>query len=71
MDWHTLRGHQNNLLVQRDVSFVAEETRNHKLRAVADGVYSTVLDDDPLVAHQKRFKRADDATQVGLWSNET
>ena len=67
----TLRGHQDNLLIQCDVGFVAKETRDHELRAVANGIHGTVLHDNPLVANQERLKRADDTTQVGLCTNKS
>jgi hypothetical protein len=44
----------------------AEETGKHELGTVADGVDGAVLDDDTLVAGQKRLEGRDDGTQIRL-----
>jgi hypothetical protein len=45
---------------------VAEETRNHQLGTVADGVDSAVLDDNTLVAGEQGLERADNLAEVRL-----
>lgn len=42
----------------------AEETRNHELCTVADGVNSAVLDDNTLVGCEKTLKGTDDPAQI-------
>lgn len=65
-DGLALGRHQHDLLVDGDVGFVAEQTRDHQLGTVADGVDGAILDDDALVAGEEGLQRADDTAQVGL-----
>jgi hypothetical protein len=66
-DGLSLGGHDDDLLVELDVGFVTEETGDHELGTVADGVDGRVLDDDALVAGEEGLERADDAAEVGLY----
>jgi hypothetical protein len=47
---------------------ISEETWNHELSTVADGVNGTVLDDDSLVGSEKGLERSDDLSEVRLVS---
>ena len=49
-----------------DALLKAEETGQHELSTVADGVDRAVLDDDALVAGEETFKGRDDVTEVRL-----
>lgn len=69
-DGLSLGSHDDDLLVQLDVGLVAEETGDHELGTVADGVDSRVLDDDALVAGEEGFERSDDAAEVRLCGRE-
>jgi len=52
-DGFALGGHEDNLLIDLDVSLISQKTGNHELGTVADGVDSAVLDDDTLVADEQ------------------
>lgn len=45
---------------------VSQETRNHELRSVADGVDGGILNDDSLVSGEQRFERSNDSSEVGF-----
>lgn len=62
----TLGGHEDNLVVDLNTGLVAEETWNHELGTVADGVDGRVLDDNALVGGQKSLKWRDNAAEVAL-----
>jgi hypothetical protein len=62
----TLGGHENNLLVDLDTLLESQQTRQHKLGTVADGIDRAVLNNNTLVAHQQTLKRRNDLAQVGL-----
>lgn len=62
----SLGGHEDNLLVDLDVGLVPEQTGDHELGSVADGVDGRVLDDQPLVAGKERLERSDDSSEVRL-----
>ena len=44
----------------------SKKTRNHELRAVADGVDRAILDNNTLVAREEGLQGRDDGAQVGL-----
>jgi D-arabinose 1-dehydrogenase-like Zn-dependent alcohol dehydrogenase len=44
----------------------SQQTRQHKLGSVADGVDRAVLNNNALVAHEQTLQRRDDLAQVGL-----
>lgn len=69
-DGLSLGGHDDDLLVDLDVGLVSEETGDHELGAIADGVDGRVLDHQSLVARQERLERADDPAEVGLYDRE-
>lgn len=62
----TLGGHEDNLLVDLNALLETEETGQHKLGTVADGVDRAVLDDNALVAGEKALEGRDDVTEVRL-----
>lgn len=62
----TLGGHQNDLLVNLNTGFVTEETRNHELGTVTDGVDRAVLDNDTLVGGEESLQRLNDLAKVGF-----
>lgn len=62
----TLGGHEDNLLVDLDTLLESQQTRQHELSTIADGVNRAVLNNDTLIAHQEAFKRRDDLAQVSL-----
>lgn len=61
-----LGGNENDLLVGRNVLLEPQETGNHELGAVADGIDGRVLDDNALVRRQKSLEGLDDAAQGRL-----
>lgn len=44
-----LGGHEDDLLVQRDVVLIPQQTGDHQLRAVAHGVDSAIFNDNTFV----------------------
>lgn len=50
----------------RDQPTETQETRNHQLGTVADGIDGTVLDDNTLVGGEKTLQGADDLAQVSF-----
>ena len=62
----TLRGDEDDLLLNLDVGLVTQDARKHELRAIADGVDGGVFDDDTRVASEEDLEGHDDTTQVVL-----
>lgn len=62
----TLGGDENDLLVGGNVLLEPQETGNHELGAVADGIDGRVLDDNALVRRQKGLEGLNDAAQGRL-----
>ena len=62
----TLSGHENDLLVDLDSLLESQQTRQHQLGTVADGVDRAVFNNNTLVAHQETLERSNDLAQVGL-----
>lgn len=62
----SLRGHDHDLAPEVYVAVVTQNSWDHELRAVADGVYGGVLDDDSWEAHEEDLKGEDYAAQVGF-----
>ena len=60
------RRHQHHLLAHLDAVGEAQQTGDHQLRAVANGVHRRVLHHDLLVLDQQHLQRTDHATQVLL-----
>ena len=58
--------HQDHLIIALDARLKAEESRDHELGTVADGIDSAVLHDEALEVRQENLEGHDDAAQVGL-----
>jgi len=69
-DGLSLGGHDNDLLVDLDVGFVSQESGNHELGSVADGVDGGILDHESLVSGEEGLERSNDSSEVGLWRKE-
>lgn len=65
-DCLTLGGHDDDLLVELDARLVAEQTGDHELGTIANGVDGRVFDDDTLVGKQECLERSDRSSQVRL-----
>src|SRR6266702_88240 len=60
--------HEDNLLMNGNVGFIAKKSRNHELGSVTDGVDGTVFHHNTFVTDQQRFQWPNGAAQVRLWA---
>lgn len=63
-DGLSLSGHDDNFLSDLDTVLVSEDSGDHELSSVADGVDSGVLDDDSGVSLEEDLKRHDHLSKV-------
>lgn len=65
-DGFSLGGDEDDLAADFDAGLVTEDSREHKLGSVADGVDRGVLDDNPGVLDEEDLKGHDDSAEIGL-----
>lgn len=58
--------HEHDFLADLDAILEPQQTGDHELRAVGDGVDGGVLDDDALVAGEQGLERLDNGAEVAL-----
>jgi hypothetical protein len=64
MKIRTFSGHEDYFFMHGYVRLIPQKTRDHEFGTIANGVDSTVFNDNALVAHHQALQWPDDAPQV-------